>query len=154
MSVMVAYRWPVSVLVATMLTPGNGTVPAFTVPWTEPPAAGAEVVGAEAAGAGLAGAELAVAGCAVDGAVDGAADCPAADAARQPLTKHERSARRRIDQDFLKAGTQLRPSSRLDVFVLSKLHRKSGPANHAQRAERIRFVAPRRSLSGDDGSGG
>jgi hypothetical protein len=44
-SVVVAYSFPVNVLVAVTPTPGSGTAPAFTVPVIVPPLAAA-VVGA------------------------------------------------------------------------------------------------------------
>jgi hypothetical protein len=48
-SVVVAYFFPVSVLLAVTATPGNGTAPAFTVPEIAPPfaslAAGVVAVG-------------------------------------------------------------------------------------------------------------
>ena len=56
-SVVVAYFFPVSVLVAVTPTPGSGTAPAFTVPVIVPPLASTAVVGA---GAGEAGAVVVV----------------------------------------------------------------------------------------------
>ncbi len=39
MPVVVAYFFPVKVLVAVMATPGRGTTPVLTVPWIVPPMA-------------------------------------------------------------------------------------------------------------------
>src|SRR5579863_2845313 len=91
MSVMVAYRWPVSVFVATTLTPGSGTFPAFTVPCTSPPAEPDDAGFGFATGA--AGADWAPAG------------------ASRPPNRHTRRDSRRIRPVFLSLCTQLRPSS-------------------------------------------
>src|ERR1700677_571205 len=110
MSVMVAYRWPVRVLVATMLTPGSGTLPAFTVPCTSPPATVPDtgVDGAD----GLLGAVL-------EGGAAGSAageDCAPAGVMREPLNRQKIKVMRRIKSDFLCLSTQLRPSSRPGVL--------------------------------------
>src|SRR5580658_6412923 len=96
------------VLVATMLTPGRGILPAFTVPCTEPPAtvADAGVGGADGLlllGAGLEGGFTA--GAAAGG------DCAPAGVMREPLNKQKSREMRRIKMNFLLLPTQLRPSS-------------------------------------------
>src|SRR3569833_1953268 len=73
MSVVVAYFFPVSVLVAVTATPGSGVSPALTVPLIAPPWAAAVVdvcavgttVCAGAAGAGAPSAACAFAACTV-----------------------------------------------------------------------------------------
>src|ERR1035438_9354636 len=79
MSVVVAYFFPVRVVVAVTATPGNGTPLAFTVPRMVPPCASTGAAGAAAAEAAVAGADGA-AGAAVAGAA-GAAVAGAAGAA-------------------------------------------------------------------------
>src|ERR1700679_804513 len=81
-SVVVAYFFPVNVLVAVTLTPGNGTGPAFTVPAMVPPlgspagAAGAAgTTGADVWPAGS-GASVAGALCTAAGACSFGAACP------------------------------------------------------------------------------
>src|SRR5437763_9182810 len=62
-SVVVAYFFPVKVLLAVTATPGKGTAPAFTVPLMVPPFASAAVAGAVAgAGAGVRGAVVCAGG--------------------------------------------------------------------------------------------
>src|ERR1035437_2590853 len=69
MSVVVAYFFPVRVLVAVTATPGSETALAFTVPRIVPPSAtGAAVAGAAGAGAGVAAGACTVAGAAAAGA--------------------------------------------------------------------------------------
>src|ERR1039458_741472 len=86
MSVVVAYFFPVRVVVAVTATPGNGTPLAFTVPRMVPPcastgAAGAAAVAAGAAVAGADGAAGAVVAGAAGAAVAGAAGAAVAGAA-------------------------------------------------------------------------
>ena len=79
MSVVVAYFFPVRVVVAVTATPGNGTPLAFTVPRMVPPCASTGAAGAAVAGAtGAAGA--AVAGAAGAAAAGAAGVCSAAGA--------------------------------------------------------------------------
>src|ERR1700742_2785797 len=98
MSVTVAYRWPVRVLVATMLTPGRGMLPAFTVPCTRPPATVADGLLGFTAGAATGGA------------------CAPADVTREPLNRQKSREMRRIKMNFLWLPTQLRLSSFQDKF--------------------------------------
>jgi hypothetical protein len=90
-----------------MLTPGRGMLPAFTVPWTEPPA-----TEADAGGGGLLGAAL---GAALEGGFTAGAaagrDCAPAGVMREPLNKQKSREMRRIKMNFLLLPTQLRPSS-------------------------------------------
>src|ERR1035438_2126995 len=87
MSVVVAYFFPVRVVVAVTATPGNGTPLAFTVPRMVPPCTPTGAAGAAAAEAAVAGADGAggaaaagAAGAAVAGAAGTAGVCSAAGA--------------------------------------------------------------------------
>ena len=71
MSVVVAYFFPVSVLVAVTATPGRGTPLAFTVPWMVPPCGSAATTGATATDA-RAGGAAGVCAAGADGAAVGA----------------------------------------------------------------------------------
>src|ERR1700678_1405513 len=94
-----------------MLTPGRGMLPAFTVPWTRPPATVADAPLGAALGGGF------PAGAAAGG------DCAPAGVMREPLNRQKSREMRRIKMNFLSLPTQLRPSSFHDVFRdhLSKL---------------------------------
>jgi hypothetical protein len=102
--------------VATMLTPGRGMLPAFTVPWTEPPA-----TEADAGGGGLLGAAL---GAALEGGFTAGAaagrDCAPAGVMREPLNKQKSREMRRIKMNFLLLPTQLRPSSFQHVVRIAR----------------------------------
>jgi hypothetical protein len=89
-----------------MLTPGSGTLPALTVPCTDPPAT-VTAAGVDVAD-GLLGAALEggfPAGAAAGG------DCAPAGVMREPLNKQKSREMRRIKMYFLLLPTQLRPSS-------------------------------------------
>src|ERR1019366_3517854 len=84
MSVVVAFFFPVRVVVAVTATPGNGTPLAFTVPRMVPPCASTGAAGAAGAGAAVAGADgaagVAVAGAAGAAVAGAAGACSAAGA--------------------------------------------------------------------------
>jgi hypothetical protein len=90
-----------------MLTPGKGMLPAFTVPWTWPPAIVAD--------AGVDGADGLLGGGLTAGAAAGV-DCAPAGVMREPVNRQKRRETRRIRLYFLFLSTQLRPSSGRDVF--------------------------------------
>src|ERR1017187_3766210 len=78
MSVVVAYFFPVRVLVAVTATPGSGIPLAFTVPRMVPPCAASGAAGGVAAGAAVAGAAGAAAAAGAAGVCSAAGACAVA----------------------------------------------------------------------------